>query len=393
MSVPNKTIIEETERFTDRAIAIRRRIHKNPELGFEEVETAALVSEILDELEIAHRGGIGKTGIVGLIEGGAPGPTLAIRADLDALPMEEKSGVSFASENPGKMHACGHDAHTAILLGTASLLNRFRDQLKGRVKLIFQPAEELLVGAMAMIDDGVLENPTVDMVLGFHNNPLLECGVVGYHADATYASSDAFDITFRGVSGHGAHPHLAVDTIAGAAYFVTQLQTLVSREISPVHPAVVSIGRFVGGTARNILPDTVDIEGTARTLDPKARQQVEETIRRLLDGLRVGMRVDSELDWQPGVPVLRNNPEVLASALASARDILGEDRVRELPEVSMASEDFAQFTDRVPGAHLRIGSKIEGLEAPAHRSDYDCNEEAIPAAIKVLTRAAVGLLD
>ncbi|MCG8507689.1 MAG: amidohydrolase, partial [Rhodospirillales bacterium] len=252
--------------------------------------------------------------------------------------------------------------------------------------------EELLTGAMAMIDDGVMENPAIDMALGFHNNPLLECGVVGYHGDATYASSDAFDITLHGRSGHGAHPHLAVDVITGAAQFIVQLQTVVSREITPVHPAVVSLGCIQGGTARNILPDALEMQGTVRTLDSGARKQVEDAIRRLLAGLETGMRVKAELDWQPGVPVMRNDPDVLAAAIGSARSILGDERVRLLPEVSMASEDFAQFTDRVPGAHLRIGSRIDGLEAPAHRSDYDCNEQAIPAAIQVLSRAAVDLL-
>ncbi len=389
----NGLIIEAVDRIGDEAIALRRTIHRRPELGFEETETAALVARTLEGLGIPHRTGIAGTGVVGMIEGGAAGPTLALRADMDALPMDEQSGVPFASEIPGRMHACGHDAHTAILLGAAMVLNGMRDRFNGRIKLIFQPAEELLTGATAMIAEGILEDPKVDMAIGFHNQPLLETGMVGYHADVTYASSDAFDVTLKGVSGHGALPHLAVDVITAAAYFVTQLQTIVSREIAPVHPAVVSIGHIVGGTVRNILPDSVVLEGTVRTLSPEAKEKVEAAMRRILEGMRTGMRVDFTLDYQNGVPVMRNDPQVRDAVVASARAILGDGAVVELAEKSMASEDFACITERVPSVHLRLGSKIEGLDTAAHRSNYDCNEQAIPVGIRVLVRAALDLLD
>lgn len=390
--VENQAIVAAVERIVGEAVELRRTIHQQPELGFEEVETAALVAATLERLGIPCRTGVGRTGVVGLIEGAQPGPTLAMRADMDALPMEEQSGVSFASRVPGRMHACGHDMHTAILLGAAGVLNDLRDHLHGRIKLIFQPAEELLTGARAMIEDGVLADPDVDMAIGFHNQPLLETGKVGYHPDVTYASSDSFDVTLRGISGHGATPHLAVDVITAAAYFITQLQTVVSREISPVHPAVVSIGRIAGGTVRNILPDTVVLEGTVRTLSVKAKEQVEAAMRRILEGFRTGMRVDFDLDYRNGVPVMRNDPQVLAAVVASAGAILGSAAVVELSEQSMASEDFACFTERVPSVHLRLGSKIEGLDTATHRSNYDCNEGAIPVGITVLVRAALDLL-
>lgn len=391
--IANQDIDRRTGEIADEVITIRRAIHENPELGFEEHETAARVAEALAGRNIPFKTGIGGTGVVGLIEGAAPGPTIAIRGDMDALPMDEESGVPFASKTPGKMHACGHDAHTAILLGAAMVLGGLRDQLKGRIKLIFQPAEELLTGAEAMIGDGVLEDPKIDAALGYHNLPSMPAGKVGYHGDVTYASADAFDITLRGVSGHGAHPHMAVDVITAAAYFITELQTVVSREVSPVHPAVVSIGKITGGTARNILPDTLALEGTVRTLDSGAKKHVEEAMRRLLDGIKTGMRIDYELDYRNGVPVMRNDPRILASVAKSARGILGDDSVVELTEYSMASEDFAYFTERVPSVHLRIGSKIDGLDTAAHRSNYDCNELAIPTGIRVLTRAAVDLLE
>ncbi len=226
---PNNVIDGLTEKITDELIQIRRSIHQNPELGFEEFETAKLVSGTLDRLGIHQRSGVGGTGVVGVIEGAGPGKTVAIRADLDALPIDEQSGVPFASKVPGKMHACGHDVHTAIALGAAMVLNEIKDRLKGRVKLIFQPDEEGLGGAQAMIEDGVLEDPTIDIVLGYHNWPLLEAGKVGYQTDVVFAAADLFDITLKGVSGHAAHPHTTVDTIAAAAYFITQLQTIVSR--------------------------------------------------------------------------------------------------------------------------------------------------------------------
>ncbi|MDP6883069.1 MAG: amidohydrolase [Rhodospirillales bacterium] len=235
-----------TEKITDELIQIRRTIHQNPELGFEEFETAKLVSGALDRMGILQRTGVGGTGVVGIIEGAGSGKTVAIRADMDALPIDEQSGVSFASKVPGKMHACGHDVHTVIALGAAMVLNQMKDQLKGRVKLIFQPNEEGLEGAQAMIKDGVFEDPAIDIVLGYHNWPLLEAGKVGYHAGAVFAASNFFDITLKGLSGHAAHPHTTVDTIAAAASFITQLQTIVSREIAPTDPAVVSIGKIEG---------------------------------------------------------------------------------------------------------------------------------------------------
>jgi amidohydrolase len=394
--VSNKNVIEEiaerTENLTGKLVEIRRTIHSNPELGFQEKETAALISGELTRMGIPHRNGVGKTGVVGLIEGAKDGKTLLIRADMDCLPVEEKTGLPFASQNPGRMHACGHDVHTTILLGVAEVLNGFRDQLAGRIKLVFQPNEEGLTGAQSMIDDGVLEDPSIDLCLGYHNWPPLAGGVIGYHPDVCFSSSDAFDLVIKGRSGHAAHPHLSIDTITAAAYFVTQLQTVVSREISPLHPSVVSIGKIEGGTVRNVLPDSVRLEGTVRTQNAETKEKIEQAIRRILDGLKVGMRIDYDLDYQPGVPVLRNNKDVLKSVLASARSVLGDDKVVELPEGSMGSEDFAHFTVRYPSAHLRIGGKIEGLDTALHRSNFDCNEQAIPTGVKAVSQAAMDLL-
>ena len=381
-----------TESITDELIAIRRTLHENPELGFEEFETAALVAKTLERLNIPHTTGVAGTGVVGLIEGGGAGRTVAIRADMDALPIQEESGVTFASKVPGKMHGCGHDAHTVILLGIASVLGALRDKLNGRVKLIFQPAEETLQGAKAMIEAGVLDDPKVDVILGYHNWPPLEAGKVGYHPDVAFGAFDAFDVTLKGVSGHGAHPHKAVDVITNAAYFMTQLQTAVHREIVPVYPVVVSIGQIEAGTSRSILPETIHLKGGARAHHDGVLEKVEAILRRILEGLKVGLRIDYELDYWKVVPALRNDRAILAPVLESARSILGADNVEELAEASMGGEDMALMTALVPAAHLRIGSKVEGVETMLHRNNYQCNELAIPTAVRAVSRAALDLL-
>jgi hippurate hydrolase len=391
--VPNDGIDSITAEIADRLIQIRRTIHQHPELAFEETATADLVARVLADLGVLHRRGVGKTGVIGLIAGAKSGRTVGIRADMDALPIQENTGLPYASTEAGKMHACGHDAHTAILLGVAMVLCRMRDRLAGQVKLIFQPAEETLAGAAAMIADGALENPAVDIMLGYHNWPLLDAGSIGYHPGVSFASSDAFDVTVSGTSGHAAHPHLAVDAITAAAYFVTQLQTIVSREVAPVRPAVVTIGRIAGGTARNIFADSVRLEGTVRAHDEATRTSIEEAMRRMLHGLKLGMRTDFALDYRRGVPVLKNHPATIARVLASARAIVGAEKVVELPEGSMGSEDFACFSERVPAAYLRLGSKVEGRPSMIHRADFIPDELVIPTGVRVVSRAALDLLE
>lgn len=385
-------INSKTDEISSKLIGIRRQIHQNPELGFEEFETAKLITGHLESLGLSCRTGVGKTGVIAVIEGSKPGKTLAIRADMDCLPVHEETGLPFASKKDGLMHACGHDMHSAILLGVAEVLFGLRDEMAGRVKLIFQPNEEGLTGATSMIADGVFDDPPIDMCLGYHNWPPLAAGTVGYHPDVCFSSSDAFDLTIIGRSGHAAHPHLAIDAITAAAYFVTQLQTVVSREILPVHPAVVSVGVFQGGTARNILPEKVLLQGTVRTQNQAAKDCIAAAMKRLLDGFKAGMRIDYELDYQPGVPILRNDQEVLASVLDSTRAVIGTENLIELPEGSMGSEDFAFFTERFPSAHLRIGSKIDGLDTGLHRSNFDCNEDTIPIGVRVVSQAAIDLL-
>jgi amidohydrolase len=374
-------------------IELRRKIHEHPELAFEEVRTAALVAERLKGIGIEPKQGIGKTGVVGLVKGGKPGPTLGIRADMDALPVTEATNLPFASKIPGKMHACGHDAHTVIALGVAEVLNKLKGDVPGTVKFIFQPAEETLSGAQAMIADGVLNDPKMDLILGYHNWPLLDAGKIGYHPTVIMASSDAFDIVLTGKSGHAAHPHTAVDTVVAAAHLVTMLQTIVAREIAPIVPAVVTIGQIQGGTARNVIAANVTIKGTVRALDFAASGQIEAAMRRILDGICPGLRVNYTLDWQRLAPVLRNNQDILQPTLAAAREILGDDQVVPMPAPSMGSEDFAWFAEQIPAAHLRIGSRIDGLTCQVHNANYDCNDLAIPTGVRAVAYAAIKLME
>ena len=387
----DRRIAQAAERLTPQLVALHKQLHQHPELAFEEHETARAVSEFLRKLGIPFKSGVGKTGIVAVLEGGAPGRTVGVRADMDALPIHEQTGLPFASKIPGKMHACGHDVHTVIALGVAAALAEVRDSLKGKIKFIFQPAEETLSGARAMIADGALDDPKMDIILGYHNWPAVPAGKVGYNAEAVMSSADAFDVTLKGRDGHGAHPHLAVDALAAGAYFVSQLQTIVSREVKPLSPAVVTVGELHAGSARNVIAGVAQMKGIVRTMEPGLSEKIEAAMRRMLEGMKTGMRVDYELKWDRVAPALRNHAATLARVLASAKQVLGEENVLELPEPSMGSEDFAWFAERVPAAHLRIGSKIEGLDTAIHRANYDCNELAIPIGVRVVARAAMDL--
>jgi amidohydrolase len=387
----NQRLAQAADRLTPQLVALRKQLHQHPELAFEEVETAKAVQGFLTRLGIPFRAGVGKTGIVAVLEGSGPGRTIGIRADMDALPIHEETGLAFASKIPGKMHACGHDVHTVIALGVAAALAEVKDSLRGKIKFIFQPAEETLSGAAAMIAEGALDDPKMDAILGYHNWPQVKAGTVGYHTEAVMASADSFDLTLKGRIGHGAHPHLAVDAVAAGAYFVTQVQTIISREIAPLSPAVLTIGEFHAGTARNVIAATAVLKGSVRTQEPGLSGAIEAAVRRMLEGMKTGMRIDYELDWKRVAPVLRQHKATLGKVLQSAVAVLGKENVVEMPQPSMGSEDFAWFAEKVPAAHLRIGSKIDGLDTAIHKANYDCNELAIPTGVRVVARAALDL--
>ncbi|MFH1806397.1 MAG: M20 family metallopeptidase [Pseudomonadota bacterium] len=392
-SAPLELLIDGiVDEISDNLIAIRRDLHRYPELGFEEVKTSRKICDYLEDNRIVYRSGFGKTGVAAVINPDETGRIIGVRGDIDALPILEKSGLSFASENSGVMHACGHDAHTAIALGVATVLSRLADHLPGRAMIVFQPAEEGLGGARAMLADGLFDWMRPDIMLGYHNWPLLPGGVIGWHPEVSFASSDPFDVVIEGISGHGAHPHLSVDPIVAAAQFILQAQTIVSREIAPLSAAVVTVGRIDGGSARNQIPDRVTLQGAIRTQSEDIRIATQDALKRIAKGIGDATRTKIHVDFLQGVGVVRSNPAILETVVDTARDILGDENVVCLPQGSMGSEDFAEFSALVPSAHLRIGSKATDRTTMLHRSDFDLDERCIATAVRVLSAAVFRLI-
>jgi amidohydrolase len=369
----------------DRVVEIRRQIHRFPELGFQEEKTAALVEHELAALAIQHRR-MAKTGVVGVVRGSLPGRVIALRADLDALPITERSGEPFSSEIPGAMHACGHDAHTAILLGVARELQSGRAQLAGTVVLIFQPAEEGPGGALPMIEAGVLDDPAVDAIAMLHVDPRFETGTIGITPGPVCAAADEFHVTIDGRGGHGAYPHTAVDAIPCAAATVLALQNIAARETDPLKSVVVTIGTIEGGYRNNVIADRVKMTGTFRSHDPEIRDGIEERARRIVEGVAAAYGARAQLDVIYGYPPVVNDP-VLASALS--------DYIREraiVPSVvvappTMGGEDFAYFAQRVPGVLIRLGIRNAALGAvhSGHSPEFRLDEGAFAHGIAALT--------
>lgn len=370
-------------------IEIRRDIHAHPETGFDVERTAGVVARELERLGIEHQTGVGRTGVVGLIKGGRPGPTLVIRADMDALPIEEQTGLPFASTHQGKMHACGHDLHTATLIGIGSVLKEIAPRLSGNVKLMFQPAEETLEsGARAMIADGILDG--VDYALGFHNQPEEPTGTFTFVEGVANGSSDEFDITVHAASGHAARPHQAVDPIVATAQLINQLQTVVSREVDPMHTAVLTIGSIHGGNTHNIIPDAVTLMGTVRCQDAATRNVVEAAVRRICAGLEASMRVRCEINYVRGVPSMVSDPYLIETTGAAIREHYGDVYFKR--GGSLGSEDFALVAEKVPSFQLGIGASQEGRNDKLHNSDYQPDERSIKNGVVALSLAAIRIL-
>ena len=385
---PQAVIAARADAMQPAMVAIRRDLHAHPELAFKETRTAGVVAAALGRLGIPHQTGIGVTGVVGTIQGGSPGPTVAIRADMDALPIAEQTGLDYASTVPGLMHACGHDIHTATLIGVAELLAGLAPQLRGTIKLIFQPAEEVAGGAAAMMAQGVLDG--VDMAVGFHNHPDMPLGSFGYVRGASLAAVDTFDIVVHGRSGHAAYPHNTVDPVVAAASLVMQLQTVVSREVPPTRPAVVSVGTIQGGMAHNIIPDSVLLKGTVRTLHPETRDAAEAAVRRLCAGVAAGQRVRVDVQYDRRCPPLVNDDGLVDRGLAAIRAQFGD--VMKAGEPSLGGEDFALMTEAVPGLQIRIGSGAPGRHDKLHNSDYQPDERCLSQGVQALSRIALDLL-
>jgi amidohydrolase len=375
----------------------RRDLHQIPEIGHELPKTAAYVSDRLKEMGIEHRTNVGGYGIVALIKGGIDGKTILLRADMDALAIEEETGLPFASTN-GNMHACGHDTHTAMLLGAAKILNKHKDKLKGNVKLLFQPAEEGPGGAKPMIEEGAMENPKVDAAMGLHIGGIfkeLDTGQVGVGYSNIMACLDSFKIKLIGKGCHGAMPNTGVDPIAMLGPVISALQTIVSREIKPTKPAVVTIGRVSGGSAYNIIPDYVEIEGTARALDIETRERIASSIGSIVEGIAKGMHGDYEYSYHFGYPPVINNEDFTRSFVESAKKIVPEEDIIEIKEPTMGGEDMSYFLELVPGTFFFLGGLNEekGIVYPHHNSKFNVDEDVFWKGTALLAQGAIDWLE
>ncbi len=368
----------------DEIVALRRRIHRKPELAFEEHETAALVAETLGALDgVKVRTGVAKTGVVATIEGGQPGPAFALRADMDALPIHEANTFDFVSEHDGKMHACGHDAHTASLLGTAKILHAIRDDLHGSVRLLFQPSEEKTPGgASVMIEEGALEAngmPAPEAIVGQHVFPQMPVGTIGVRGGDFMASADEVYLTIRGEGGHAAAPHsLAADAVLVQAHVLTALQSVISRNSPPDVPSILSFGKIVADGATNVIPDEVRIEGTFRAMDETWRFRAHDLIRRIAEQTAAAFGATCEVEIVVGYPALTNDPALAAEVRAAAVDYISEERVVDLPQW-FASEDFAFYTQQMPGAFyvLGVGNEAKGITHGLHTPRFTIDEDAL----------------
>ncbi|MGH7737864.1 MAG: M20 metallopeptidase family protein [Candidatus Tyrphobacter sp.] len=367
-------------------VELRRTIHRHPELGFEEHETSRLVESELTSLRIEHRR-VAKTGVVAVLDGGRPGAVAALRADMDALPVGERTNLSFASEVPGVMHACGHDAHTAMLLGAARILAGQRERLCGKVVFLFQPAEEGPGGAQPMIEEGVLDDPRVDAIAMLHVDVRLDAGEVSIVPGAVNASADELEIVVRGKGGHGASPHTAIDAIPAASAIVLALQNIASREVDPLGSVVVTIGTISGGYRNNIIADEVRMTGTLRAHDPAVRDRLEERVTRIARGVASAYGARAEIRVTYGYPPVVNDAR-LAQRFAQCIEDEGM-TVKTLPP-TMGAEDFAYFARRVPGVLVRLGIRNESEEAihPGHSPEFRIDEAALPAGVRTLVAFA-----
>ncbi len=375
----------------------RRALHKIPEVGLELPKTAEYVAKQLDEMGIEFKEGVGGYGIVGLIEGKKDGKTIALRADMDALAIEEETGLPFASGN-GNMHACGHDAHTAMLLGAARVLQENREKLNGNIKLIFQPAEEGPGGAKPMIEEGAMENPTVDAVLGLHIGSIskdIKNGVVGISYGNLMACLDRFLITVKGEGCHGAYPELGKDPVAMTGQLITALQTIVSRNIKATEPAVLTIGSLNGGRAYNIIPDTVSIEGTVRATNQEVRELIARRIEEITSSICKGMGGDYELEYTFGYPPLVNDKDFTEEFVKTVESIVSKEEIIELSTPVMGGEDMAYFLQEVPGTFFFLGSakSVNGEFYPHHNAKFDLDESVFWKGAALLAQGAIDWLD
>ena len=384
-------IRSEIQALKNTIISTRRDIHQHPELAFDEHRTSKLVAEHLESFGIDIQTGVGKTGVVGTLKGKNNGKTIAFRADMDALPIQETSDISYKSINAGIMHACGHDGHTAMLLGTAEVLSKQADKLNGTLKFFFQPAEEGQGGARFMIDDGALEG--VDEVYGIHLWNYQKYGTIGVKSGPIMAAADIFEITVHGKGGHGAAPQGTKDAVLIAAHLIQTLQTIVSRNTNPIESTVVTVGQINGGYNFNIIADKVTLRGTTRAYTEDNRQLIKKRMKEIIAGTEKTFGTKIELDYEDGYPPTVNDPTAADNLLNAAQKIVGDGAGH--PYLSMGAEDFSYFLQKVPGCYFLVGSAPEGrepLSIPHHCSHFDIDERALLVGSSVYLQLAESLL-
>ena len=382
----------EAESLREELVARRRDFHRHPELAFQEHRTAGIVADELNSLGLEVQTGVGQTGVIGILEGDSAGPTLLYRADMDALPIQEENSADYASGDAGKMHACGHDGHTAIALGIARLLSKHRAALSGRVKFVFQPAEEVGGGARSMVEDGALENPAPDRCLGIHLWNDLEVGEVSVVTGPAMSGVGLFEVTVTGRGGHGAMPHQTADPIVCAAQIIVALQSIVSRNIDPLDTVVITVGQVHGGSARNIVPQTVTFSGTFRLFREETRELIKARIRDIATGVAEGMGCRADVDLGLGMGAIVNDAEVTDHA-RSVFSRFGR-AVRVVNQPWMASEDVGLFMERNPSAYLLVGSANHGRELnyPHHHPRFDFDEDVLPFSVGIMSAVIANYL-
>ena len=388
------TLLQEAKQLQPYLQEVFFRLHQNPELSEQEHKTQALVLAELEKMGIEAKP-IADTGVVGIIRGGKPGKTVAFRADMDALPIQEETDLPYRSQNPGVMHACGHDAHTTILLGAAKMLAACKDALCGNVKLFFQPAEEGNGGAQRMIAQGCMENPKVDAAFFGHCTSSYPAGEVSVRSGPTSAASNPFFVTFRGKGAHGASPHSGADAIVAACQAVTALQTISSRRTSPTDAVVVTVGAFHAGSAGNIIPETATISGIIRTLKPETRERVKEDFRQIVSGVAAAMGVEADIDLQESYAATINDEAMTQLMRQAAAKLFGSDCVHTQAAPEMGTEDFAYFCQAAAGCYynLGVGNVEKGYTYPIHNSRFAVDPDALPCGVALYVQIARDFLN
>lgn len=383
-------IKERANSYKEQVIATRRELHRIPELGFKEEKTSTYVADYLKNEGLRIATGIARTGVMATLETGRPGPTLLVRADMDALPIHEETGLPFASGHPGVMHACGHDGHTAMALVTATVMNQIKDRISGTIKFVFQPAEEGPGGAKPMIEAGVMDDPHVDFALGCHIWPDIPEGTIGIRAGALMAAMFSFDITIKGRGGHGALPHQCVDALDVGCQVVAALQRIVSRQMNPLRPTVVTVGRFRAGTAFNVIPETARLSGTARTFEPDTWRRWPDIIETVVKGVCESMGAGYEATFEQGYPPTINDAGMAERMTRVAGDVVGVDRV-VVPDPTLGGEDMSFFLEKAPGCYFCLGAGNDAY-AGIHSPRFDFNEDILVTGVETYCRAALDLL-